>query len=275
MFDGLQSEPSGVEPLLAEADVAMTKGEPNRAVRLLETAFERDSTHVGVRVELANALFAAQDVGILSVRAAVEQVNGTGSAGNDAAPTANCTGERALADRSGSFARVSLRESTPLGRLAGSADLFARASRLVVDGVLQRRADALGAAPTSRQLKAYFLAALTRMGQRLRAVYTELRDTEATLYVAADGASSPAVVACGETRTARAAVERALCRLEQGTRQATSWLRIRNERTGSEQTNLLISRLESHAAALGPRPICESASRPSSPMLRSQSRPVE
>ena len=277
VFDGLQSNPRGVEALLGDADVAMNKGEPQRAVQLLERAFEKDSTHVGIRVELVNALYAARGVDLVSVRAAIEQVNGTDATKEavDGAD-ANCSGAEEPSNNPASLSPVPIHDETALGQLATHADLFRRASQLLVDGVLRRRADALGAIPTSRRLKAYLLASLTRMGERLWAVREVLQETEGTLYAAGGGASqTSAIVACGDTRGAREEVESALCRLKEGTGQAVSWLRTRNALASSEQASLLISLLASHGAALRTGPNCKAATQFPLTTLRPQHRSVE
>lgn len=258
LYGGLEPSRASVEDLLADARVALTTGHPQRAVRLLETAYERDSTDVRVRIELANALYAAHDVDVIALRAAVERLNGNGdvsatagrisgvcSVGTDASPPPD------------QLQAVALNEA--LSAFVGHRAQLRRASRLLVEGVLGQRGDAFAAVSEELQAKGYLLAALTRMGRRLMRVRTVMRATESTLYV--DGeADPPTLVACSPTKAARQQVEGALCRLRDGSQQALAWLRLRNDRTDSDQAALLIDVLSRHRAALDGRFSCSTAS---------------
>lgn len=250
-FSGIQPEATRVDDLLSDARIAIKKGEHQRAVRLLETAFDKDSADVEVRIELANALYAAHGVDVLSVRSAIDHVNGTGAGAETLAEnTGDCTEPAPPADSTAQFLSVSFERDDAVGRLATEIEQFRRVSALVLEGVLQRRMDAFGEEPPRVRAKGYLIAALARVSTRLVLVRNVLQGTESTLYVAADSEGPREIAACGPTSGDVAQVEDALCRLGQSGVRAVAWLRSRNDLVGSEQTSLLIDPLETHVDAL-------------------------
>lgn len=255
VFEAGEPNPTSVEDLLADARVAMTKNDPQRAVRLLEDAFETDSTDVEVRIELVNALYAAHGVDVFTLRSVLEPGNEKATVADTAAPVCTDGGD---STRSSEEATIFIdRETDRLQDLVGQREWMQRASRLVIQGVLERRPEAFAAEAHDTRAKGYLLAALTGASLRLMAVRTAVWETEGTLYVDDSRSSSRAFIACGPTTEAVARIERTLCRLEDGFSQAISWLRARNELVGSEQTNLLISPLETNASAVQARRACD------------------
>lgn len=258
VFEVGEPTATSVEDLLADARVAMTKNDPQRAVRLLEDAFKKDSTNVEVRIELVNALYAAHGVDVFSLRTALEPGEVKATAAKTDPPVCSAGGD---STRSSEGATVFIdRESNRLQELEGHRKRMQRASRLVIQGVLEERPEAFAAEAHDTRAKGYLLAALTRASLRLLAVQTAVRETKGTLYVDDSGsASSRAFIACGPSTEAVVRIERTLCRLEEGFSQAVSWLRSRNELVGSEQTSLLISPLETNASAVQARRACDAS----------------
>lgn len=248
VFDDVQPEPSDVEDLLADARVAMTKTNHQRAVRLLEKAFEKDSTHVEVRIELVNALYAAHGVDVFTVRSAVEHVNG-GVPSNSVDTDGDVCSEKVDPGRSPERFRVVSFEEEALRTLLGQWERMQRASHLLVEGVLQQRAGAFGRQPPDVRMKGYLLAALTQVSLRVIALEQVVRDATGTLYVDADAQPSRAFVACASTEEMLSRMEQSLCQLKDEAVRAVAWLQARNEVVGSERTTLLIDLLEAHAAA--------------------------
>ncbi len=259
VFDGVQDEPSTVDALLADARVAMTNGNAERAVRLLESAHERDSTHVGVRIELANALYAANGLDLFTVRSAVEHVSGVrAESPSENEMGAVCTGAPEPARSSDRFVPVSF-EDEDWQAFASHREQMRRVSHLVVSGGLQRRAEAFAQESPRIRAKGYLLAALTRVSLRLLALQNEIEDANATLYVDVEDGVPRAFVACGGTVESIDGDEHALCRGAQGIRQAVSWLQARNDLIGSDQRSLIIDLLEAHVDAIQARHSCPGA----------------
>lgn len=256
-FEDVQPAPSTVEALLADARTAMTKGNHQRAVRLLETAFERDSTHIEVRIELASALYSVKGLDAFTVRAAIEHMNGKGaSVASETAVGDICTSEPdsvGIADR---LRGISFKDDA-IQSLVEERETLQRVSQLVIQGGLQGRADAFAREAAEVRAKGYHLAALTRLSLRLEAVKEAVRGAKGTLFVVSDGVT-PAFIVCGEALNAVSRIERALCREQRGAVQAVSWLQARNDLIGSEQTALLIDLLETHIGALRTRLSCSS-----------------
>lgn len=248
VFDGVQSEPASVEDLLADARIAMTKTNHQRAVRLLEEAFEKDSTHVEVRIELVNALFAAHGVDAFTVRSAVEHVN-EGVRSNSVDTEGDVCSDGVDPDRSPERFRVVTFEGQAVRTLLGQRERIRRASDLLVDGVLQQRAEAFGQQSPDVRMKGYLLAALTQVSLRMLALEQGVRETAGTLYVDTEAQPSWAFVACAGTEETLSRIEQSLCRLKDEAARAVAWLQARNEAVGSERTTFLIDLLEAHVAA--------------------------
>jgi hypothetical protein len=257
VFDGVQPEPSSVDALLADARVAMTNGNSERALRLLETAHDRDSTHIGVRIELANAIYASNDLDLFTVRSAVEHLSGTGDSPPNNGIEPVCTGGGDSAPSSRQFEPIMLEEA--LEEFASYREQMRRVSRLVVTGGIQRRGEAFSKEPPSARVKGYLLAALTRVSLRLLTIQDEIQDTNTTLYVDVEDATPRAFIACGGTTESIARAERSFCRGAQGTQEAISWLQARNDLIGSDQSSLIIDLLEAHADAMQTRHSCAGA----------------
>lgn len=276
VFDGLGPSPTSVEELLADARVAMTNGNPQRAVELLETAYETDSTNVAVRIELANALYAAPDVDLFTVRSAVEHLNGKGAEVPTGDSDAEVCTEGASSPRSpGRFLAISVEDHDGLQVLWAERDRIKRVSRLVVDGVLRRRAEAFAEAPVEVRSKGFLLAALTRLSRRLLGVRDALQATESALYMDQESDPPGALVACSPTTEDRDRVERSLCRHEEGVSQAASWLKRRNELFSSEQTSLLLDLLGTHREALRTQAACPASNTTDADPAGVQRPPVE
>jgi hypothetical protein len=263
VFDGLGSSGRSVDELLADARIAMTNGRPDRAVRLLESAHEKDSTHVEVRIELANALYAAGGVDVFALRAAVEHLAGTGGeAGQPASDAAICTEGPRPARSPEAFVAISFGEAEALRPLVDRRNRLRRVSRLLVDGVLNRRSAAFAALSPEVRATGYVLAAVTRVARRLLAVREAALDTGSTVYVDVRETAASSVVACSPTDPDLRRVERVLCRLGEGIGQSVSWLQARNDLTNSAQTALLIDLLRAYAGALRSRLPCSGATAP-------------
>jgi hypothetical protein len=274
VLDGVGPSAGDIDALLAEARTALTNGHPARAVRLLERAHETDSTNAEVRVELTNALYAARDVDVFTLRAAVERLNGTEATVAGKGGGRACTDAAAPARSPDRFAAVPFGRAEALRRLADHQALLRRASQLLVDGVLARRPEAFAALAPKMQAKGYLLAGLTSVGRHLVRVRTAVLDTESTLYLDTEAAPTM-LVACSPTPAARAQVTAALCGLRREARQALAWLRARNDRLRSGQTTLLIEALRRHADRLRGPSSCEPPAEPRFADALPQDRPDE
>jgi len=259
VMDGLGPSPTGVDALLADARTALANGHPQRAVRLLETAHETDSTNVEVRVALSNALYAAQDLDVFTLRSAVERLNGKGTAPGPESSRKRICPEGVSPGRSPQrFRSVALGGDEALRRFANHQELLHRVFRLFVDGVLARRPGAFATLSPEMQAKGYLLAVLTGMGRHLGRVRAAVLETKTTLYLDTEAARS-ILVACSPTPAARTLVSEALCRLQDETQRALVWLQARNDQVGSDQTGLLIEKLRRHAEILRGRSSCKPA----------------
>lgn len=262
VYDDVGPSATSVEGLLADARVALTNENPERAVRLLERAHEKDSTDVEVRIELANALYALHALDVFGVRAAAKQLNGEEPvSGTEQTEQAACSNGAAPSRSPDRFLTVSFDDESPLGEVAARRPQLRRVARLLVEGVLARRPDALAETPPVVQAKGYLLAGLTRTSRRLLGVRTAVLDTESALYVDTE-TTSPSLVVCSPGSNPRARVERALCRLRSGMQQSLAWLQARNEHVHSDQTSLLIDTLTRQVATLQDRRSCTEATDP-------------
>lgn len=262
VYDEVGPPATSVEGLLADARIALTNEKPERAVRLLERAYEKDSTDVEVRVELANALYAVHDLDVFAVQAAAEQLNGgepvseTDRSARDA-----CSNGIAPSRSPERFLSVSFDDESPLAMIAARRPQLQRVAHLLVEGVLARRLDAFAETSPMVRAKGYLLAGLTRTGRRLLDVRAAVRETESELYVDTE-TSSASLVVCSPNTETRERVERAFCRLKSGIHQSLVWLRARNEHIHSDQSGLLIETLTQQAAALSGRRSCVEATEP-------------
>jgi hypothetical protein len=97
VFESLYTEGESNDPkvLLQDAAAAIRKNEPAKAVTILEKAFQKEPDNPKVRVELASALLAANNIDVLDIVALYENISKdvSGSAGTGAfSKTANhCT----------------------------------------------------------------------------------------------------------------------------------------------------------------------------------------
>jgi hypothetical protein len=250
VYDDVGPAANSVDILLSDARTALAADNPQRAVRLLETAHEKDSTNAEVRVELANALYATHDLTVFTLRAVVERMNGKDATADVGKAERNACTEGAAPPRDPArYETLAVEDADSLSRLASHQTVLHRVSRLLVDGVLRRRPDAFGSLSPEMQAKAELLAALTRLGRRLVAVRAAVVDTESRLHLDTE-AAPPALLACSPTAAQQNRAERGLCRLREGGEQALSWLRSRNDRVHSQQSGVLIGPLTQHVAGL-------------------------
>lgn len=88
VFESLYTEGESNDPkvLLQDAAVAIRKNEPAKAVTILEKAFQKEPDNPKVRVELASALLAANNIDVLDIVSLYENISKDvrGSAGTGA-----------------------------------------------------------------------------------------------------------------------------------------------------------------------------------------------
>lgn len=263
VFDVSGGSPNTVDALLSDAQTALATGETTRAVRLLERAFEKDSTDVRVRVELGTALFADRGLDLFVLRRATEHLVEP-SSGSAAAPErqANtlpkasvCTDGARPEAASERYRAVPL-DADPLGRLAEHRSVLERVRRLVVEGVLERRPVAFSNADVTVRRKGYLVGAVTVGAGVVIDVREEVRMRESTLYLDREAQPTRALVACANTEEELVDDHEALCDLSSATRRAAEWLRTRNRLSGSDQEEVIVGRLQAVAEAASARTGC-------------------
>lgn len=266
VFGVSDPEPNTVDALLADARSALTVGNTSRAVRLLERAFEKDSTDVRVRIELGNALFLDRGLDVFTLRAAAEHLVGpSGSAGTSTlTPSpregAVCTDGAQPEEAADRYSSVPL-DAEPLRRLAEHASVVERVRRLVVEGVLERRSTALSKTDVRVRRKGLLVAAVTIVTRMVIDVHDIFETTESRLFLDRGAQSPRALVACAGSERALTEDHEALCALSNATDQAVQWLQDRNRLSGSDQGAILVERLQTIADAITARIDCsESAS---------------
>jgi hypothetical protein len=259
-------EPNTVEALLADAQTAMARGDASRAVRLLEEAFDKDSTDVRVRMELGNALYAERGLDLFLLRSAAEHLAGTsgssspavGARSSPGAPSSRasvCTDAAQPESDAERYDPVP-NEAEPLRQLGERTAVVDRVRRLVVAGVLERRPEALSSAPSSYRQKGLLLGAVTAVAADVIDVHVAIDSTGGSLYLDRGASPHRALVACADTGTALDRVHDALCALETAARRAVEWLQARTPAPESSQDAVLIERLQDLAYAAGARIDC-------------------
>lgn len=84
VFEGLYEEGASNDPevLMADADLAMQRGEPHKAVAYLERALEYDPENPTIRTKLSTAILQANDIDVLSMISLAEEISGRGESGS-------------------------------------------------------------------------------------------------------------------------------------------------------------------------------------------------
>ena len=261
VFDGLSPEPSSVDALLADARTALAAGTPSRAVQLLERAYDRDSTDVRVRIELGNALYAERGLDVFTLRAAAEHLVGASGSSDSSAAVRSSPNGRSCTDgaqpelRSDRYDRIPV-DADPLRRLADRAAVVQRVRRLVVTGVLGRRAEAFSTTEARVRRKGLLVGAVTAGATGVIDARAVLEATGSALYL--DRAADPhrALVACAGTDASLGQNRDALCTLEAAARQGVQWLQTRNRLSETDRESVLIGPLRRLADAASARIDC-------------------
>lgn len=261
VFDVSTPEPDTVDALLADAQTALSAGDASRAVRLLERAFDKDSTDVRVRAELGNALYAERGLDVFTLRAAAEHlVEGAKSSG---ASSADQFSRRANVCTDGARPEMSSDryDSVPLGAdplrsLVEHAPVVERVRRLVVEGVLERRAEALSSARSRYRQKGLLVGAVTVVATEVIDVHAAFDTTGSSLYLDREADPHRALVACADTEDALGRRHDALCALDTAARRGVEWLRDRSRSSEEDPDPVLIGRLEDLAGAASARIDC-------------------
>lgn len=250
VFDVSKSEPRTVDALLTDAQSALTAGNTARAVQLLERAFDKDSTDVRVRIELGNALYADRDIDVFTLRAAAEHlvdpaksVSRFTSAPSSPADDSVCTDGARPEASSGRFAAVPL-DAEPLLRLVEHTPVIQRVRRLVVTGVLARRTEAFSEAGVRIRRKGLLVGAVTAVAEAGIGVHDVFDVTDSALFLDREAQSGRALLACADTDRLLTEDHEALCGLRTAATRAVQWLQDRNRLSGSDQTAVLIDRLD-------------------------------
>lgn len=261
VFDVSTSEPDTVDALLADAQTALAAGDASRAVRLLERAFDKDSTDIHVRVELGNALYAERGLDVFTLRAAAEHlVEGSRSSGAPSAAQSSrkeniCTDGARPKMSSDRYDSVPL-YADPLRPLVEHASTVERVLRLVVKGVLERRAEALSSARPRYRQKGLLLGAVTVVATEVIDVHAAFDTTGSSLYLDREADPHRALIACAETEGALGRRHDALCALDTAARRGTQWLRDRTRSSEEGQDPVLAERLQDLADAASARIDC-------------------
>jgi hypothetical protein len=261
VFDVSSPEPNTVDALLADAQTALAADEASRAVRLLERAFDKDSTDVRVRVELGNALYADRGLDVFTLRAAAEHLVEL-SKSSKAPSTARSVRENTVctdgarpemsADR---YDSIPL-DADPVRPLVEHASTVERVRRLVVGGVLERRAEALASARARYRRKGLLVGAVTGVATGVVGVHAAFDTTDGSLYLDREFEPDRALVACAGTDDALGRRHDALCALDAAARRGVQWLQDRNRSAAEDRGSVLIDRLQDLAAAASARIDC-------------------
>jgi len=261
VFGGFASGSNTVDALLADARTALATGDTSRAVRLLEQAFDKDSTDVRVRVELGNALYAERGLDIFALRTAAGHLVGA-SDSSDASTAARasrvetvCTDEaqpEAVPDRYDSVPA----DADPVRRLVERSSVAERVRRLVVTGVLERRPDALSSARRGVRQKGLLVGAITAVAKGVIDAHGVFETTESSLYLDRGAEPHRALVACAGAEGPLGQNHDALCALGAAARRGVQWLQDRDSAPEEDQGSLLIERLQDLDDAVSARIGC-------------------
>jgi len=263
VFDFANSSPDTVDALLNDARSALAAGNPSRAVRLLEQAFEKDSTDVRVQVELGNALYADRRLDIFALRSAGKHlVSPADSATPSRVPPSGstpkrtvCTDEAQPRQAPNRYTAVPL-DADPFRFLSARRTVVERVHGLVVEGVLRRRPEAFMNAKISTRRKGLLVGAVTTAVENLVDVWEVFDETGRSLFLDREAGQGRALLACAEAEEALRRSNRALCTLSSSARQAIQWLRDRQQPSEDSQEAVLIDRLQSVASAASARAEC-------------------
>jgi len=261
VFEGLSPGPNNIDALVADARTALADGNASRAVRLLERAYDKDSTSVRVRIELANALYAERDLDLFALRAAAEHLAGTSessapaTAGKAAHSESMCTDAARPESDANRYEAVPI-EAAPLRRWVDRQSVVERVYRLVVTGVLERRPEAFSGATTSVRQKGFLVGAITVVANEVIGARAVIAGTGSALYL--DRASNPhrALVVCSGTGDTLSENHNALCALSAAAQQGVQWLQARYRSSETDQGAVLIDRLQALSNAVGTRIDC-------------------
>jgi hypothetical protein len=258
VLDGRAPAPKSLDALLADARTALRADHPSRAVRVLERALQKDTTDVRVRVELGAALYAERGLDVFMVRAAMNhlaQDDSTSSPSLQASRRVVCTDGAQPAAAPGRYSSVAI-AGDPLRALIRREAVVERVRRLVVAGVLERRATAFSGARPSLRRKGRLIGATTVAVRALLYLSERVRAAGGTLFRDREAGSIPALVACAETATALASCRGALCTLGRALRRGQEWLRTRDRLSGRKTDAKLTKAFGETAAAATTRANC-------------------
>ena len=249
VFGGQTGSAETVPELLADARIALTKGETGRAVSLLEAAHDLDSTHVGVRVELSNALFADRGYDVFLLREALHAFTQYKPQKGASEKRAVCSGERAPDSVAAQYNAVDVGEGSSIQAVMGQTTVINRVRNLLLRGVFEVRGERLAARDNRSRMKAYLLGTLAKAGFGVQEMARELTSTEASLYYG-EGSSVGQFVACAKSREGLDRVETSLCAYQERLAQSVDWLDRRNQLVGSERESVLLSPMRKQSDAL-------------------------
>ena len=186
VFDGLGGEGESDDPnvLLQDARAALSRGEPQAAVRYLERAHALDPSNPEVRIELVGARFAQAEIDLITLRSLINYINGEEEEPAAAAarthsqqPQANgdfCTFD---ADRS-ALEEFDYTSASAYQAIRDQINTFEAAHELL-DGI---RPAALNDLPDAVRARWYMSRAFTRIALAIDAINSEVEQIEATLY---------------------------------------------------------------------------------------------
>jgi len=184
VFDGLGEEGDSNDPyvLLRDARAALSRGEPQEAVRYLERAFDLDPNNPEVRIELVGARFAAAEVDLLTLGRLVDHINGEGdttSTALNAAWQGKANGAFCTFDADPSELEMFDYTSAPeYQQIRDHIDTFVAAHDLL-EGI---RPAALGGLSEEARAQWYLTRAFTRIALAIHAINEEVARIDATLY---------------------------------------------------------------------------------------------
>lgn len=261
VFDASPPEPNTVDALLDDAQTALAADEASRAVRLLERAFDKDSTDVRVRVELGNALYADRGLDIFTLRAAAEHLVELSKSPEPPSTARSfrkatvCTGGARPEMSADRYDSVPL-DADPVRSLVEDASAVERVRRLVVEGVLERRAEALASARARYRQKGLLVGAVTVVATEIVGVHAAFDTSDSSLYLDRGFEPDRALVACAATEGSLSQRHDALCGLDAAARRGMQWLQDRNRSSEADQGSVLIDRLQDLSAAASARINC-------------------
>ena len=215
VFDGLGGEGESEDPevLLQDARAALSRGEPEAAVRYLERAYSLDPTNPEVRIELVGARFARAELDLITLQQLVDDINGEADNGETDPPVASARRHEVAHQEQDGFCtfdedRSSLEEfdytaSSAYQSIQVQIDTF-RAARDLLDGI---RPVVLNSLPDRVQAQWYLTRAFTRVALAVSAVNEEVEQIDATLYRLPSLQNSIGICASSEQALSEAEVQ--------------------------------------------------------------------